>query len=411
MEEQHKPNFFSQVSYNPNSLYETGLLDSDPEPEFDQLTAISVRALNVPVALISLIDTDRQFFKSHCGLEEPLASHRQTSLEYSFCQHVVVIEEPLVIPDAHLDPLVYNNRAVTELGVRSYIGVPLTNGRGNIIGSVCVLDFVPREWTESDVEVLSTIAGRCASEIDMRLTAAEHIQDLEDLHKVQKEQNRAVRDLRIPFSALRSNLNVLPLLGSVNKDQKESIEFARRSIRMIEKLLAAMLNPEVLDGSKSITLNCAGYFLQDLVESAVEQVALLAAQKDVRLEVDVIPSIPAISVDGEKLVRVVVYLIGSVVNSTLSGGKVLIALREDHRDEASYLTLRISSEYPEDFVKGECRADSDGHALNAQQSGSQPVSIDIAFCQCIVEAHGGRIVLDSVIDREKSYTLAIPIDV
>ena len=90
---------------DPERLYAlraTGLLDSPPDLAFDRLVKLVRRLLNVPVSLVSLIDIDRQFFKSSLGLLEPWATLRQTPLSHSFCQHVVSTEKPLVIDDARL---------------------------------------------------------------------------------------------------------------------------------------------------------------------------------------------------------------------------------------------------------------------------------------------------------------------
>src|SRR5256885_2915266 len=85
------------------------LLDSPPEVAFDRLTRLASHALNVPVALVSLVAEDRQFFKSCVGVEEPWASRRGTPLSHSFCQHAVASGEPLVIEDARENPLVSDN--------------------------------------------------------------------------------------------------------------------------------------------------------------------------------------------------------------------------------------------------------------------------------------------------------------
>ena len=105
------------------ALYETGLLDSPPEPAYDRLTQLATRLLLVPVSQVSLIDTNRQFFKSAVGMPEPWASLRQTPLSHSFCKHVVTSEVMVVVEDAHRDPLAQGNLAVTDFGVASEQGI------------------------------------------------------------------------------------------------------------------------------------------------------------------------------------------------------------------------------------------------------------------------------------------------
>ena len=152
------------------SLASTGLLDSDAEPSFDRLTRLAARFLGTPVALVSLVDDDRQFFKSCVGLPEPWAGRRQTPLSHSFCQHVVATREPLVVEDARLHPLVRDNRAISDLGVIAYLGIPLAID-GQVIGSFCAIDGKPRAWTGDDVAMLRDLAESVVTEIRLR---AEH---------------------------------------------------------------------------------------------------------------------------------------------------------------------------------------------------------------------------------------------
>lgn len=404
VKEHKKPGFFSQISIDTKVLHETGLLDSKPEPVFDRLTSIAARALNVPVSLISLIDNDRQFFKSHCGLGEPLASRRETSLEYSFCQHVVVLAEPLVIENALEHPLVHDSPSVQELGVRCYLGVPVTDGRGHILGSLCAIDFKPRQWGEHDIELLSALAEQFATEIDMRLTYAEHAQDLEALHRAQKDRQRAIRsvvqDLRAPLNSLRANLHLLPLLGPVNEDQKENLELAARSIRMLDRIVGGMLDAGVREEKGGLELNCAGYFLQDLVESAVEQLALLAAEKGVAVRTEASTSLPAVFVDGEKLVRILVNLAGRSINSMNSEGRVVVAVREERTGEQARLVLTIST-HPD--------GSGDDSPIDNTPSATKPAGLDLVFCKNILEAHRGDVVLECHPDGRRDYLLWLPL--
>jgi len=110
------------------------LLDSPPEEAFDRLTRLATTVLRVPVALVSLVDGDRQFFKSQCGLTEPLASTRQTPLTTSFCKHAVGSGEPLVVPDARRNPRFEHNPVIAD-GVIAYAGIPLITSDGHALGT------------------------------------------------------------------------------------------------------------------------------------------------------------------------------------------------------------------------------------------------------------------------------------
>ncbi len=138
-------------------LRATGLLDSPPDPEFDEFTRLLARLLKAPVACVSLVDENRQFLKSAFGLEEPVATTRETPLSHSFCKHAVSMRRPLVVDDARVDPLVSENLAVRELGVVAYAGVPLTV-EGEAVGALCAIDGRARHWTSDELDALSLLA-------------------------------------------------------------------------------------------------------------------------------------------------------------------------------------------------------------------------------------------------------------
>jgi GAF domain-containing protein len=150
-----------------DELRRTGLLDSPPEESFDRLTRLTSTVLNVPVALVSLVDDDRQFFKSCLGLPQPWAAQRQTPLSHSFCQHVVESGRPLVISDAREHPVLRDNPAIRDLGIIAYAGVPLIAPSGDVLGTLCAIDHQPRHWTPEQVEILSNLAGSVLSEIKL----------------------------------------------------------------------------------------------------------------------------------------------------------------------------------------------------------------------------------------------------
>jgi hypothetical protein len=135
------------------ALRETELLDSPKSESFDALTSIATKLLNVPVALVSLVDEDRQFFKSQIGVPEPWASYRQTPLSHSFCQWVVSSKDELIVSDATQQVGLLTNLALRDLGVIAYAGVPLS-ADGQMIGSFCAIDSKPHEWAEGDLKTL-----------------------------------------------------------------------------------------------------------------------------------------------------------------------------------------------------------------------------------------------------------------
>lgn len=149
------------------ALTATGLLDTPAEERFDRLTRLAARLLKAPIALLSLVDDHRQFFKSAVGLPEPWDTKRQTPLTHSFCKYVAASGEALQVDDARHDPRVCASPAITDLGVVAYAGVPLLSESGETLGSFCVIDTEPREWTDAEMDSLRDIAAFVGSEITL----------------------------------------------------------------------------------------------------------------------------------------------------------------------------------------------------------------------------------------------------
>jgi GAF domain-containing protein len=150
------------------ALRSVRLLDTPAEEAYDRLTRLAMNLLNAPSAQVSLIDEDRQFFKSTHGLGEPWASARETPLSHSICQHAVDAREPLVIEDAREHPLVRDSLAIRDLNVIAYVGIPLITSAGQALGTLCVIDHKPRAWTGEQIETLKTLAAAVLAQIELR---------------------------------------------------------------------------------------------------------------------------------------------------------------------------------------------------------------------------------------------------
>jgi GGDEF domain-containing protein len=146
------------------ALAESGLVDSPPEDAFDRVTRLVSEVLHVPVALFTLVTTDRQVFKSAVGVGDL----RETPLSHSFCRHVVEDGAPLEVVDARIHPKVRDNPSISEYGIVAYLGVPLTTADGERLGALCAIDHEPRQWTGRDHGVLEDLAGAAMAEIELR---------------------------------------------------------------------------------------------------------------------------------------------------------------------------------------------------------------------------------------------------
>ncbi len=154
-------------------LTRSGLMDMVDDEALGRFTRLACRLLDAPVSLVSLVDDRCQHFASARGLPEPWASEAGTPLSHSFCQHVVTSGEPLVVTDARDHPLVAASLAIPDLNVIAYAGVPITDDTGLVLGSFCVIDHEPREWTQDELEILRDVGAAVSGEVQLRLSAVE----------------------------------------------------------------------------------------------------------------------------------------------------------------------------------------------------------------------------------------------
>jgi GAF domain-containing protein len=147
-------------------------VDAAPDPSLDRLARLTAKALDVPIALVSLVDEDRQFFAACVGVAEPWGTSRQTPLTHSFCQHAVAGGRALVVNDAREHPLLRTNLAIRDLSAIAYAGVPLLDDGGFALGTLCAIDSKPRDWSPRDLEVLEDMAGWVTSILVERQAAA-----------------------------------------------------------------------------------------------------------------------------------------------------------------------------------------------------------------------------------------------
>ena len=143
------------------TLRELNVLDTSPEERFDRLTRLAKRLFNVPIALVSLVDADRQWFKSCVGLDVS-----ETSRDISFCGHAILGDQILTVPDAGLDERFHDNPLVVGApGIRFYAGCPLTVTNGSKLGTLCLIDIKPRDLDDEDRALLRDLARMAEQEL------------------------------------------------------------------------------------------------------------------------------------------------------------------------------------------------------------------------------------------------------
>ncbi len=169
-----------------------GILDTEAEPLFDALTKAAALAVGVPIALVTLVDSERQWFKSNIGLD----GTTQTPRDVAFCSYTILEDDVFVVPDATVDPRFTRNPLVTgNPEIRFYAGAPITLKDGLRMGALCVIDRKPHEFTSTQAAILKQLARAAAEAFDQRALALERNAALE--REAQAERKRSEDNLRL----------------------------------------------------------------------------------------------------------------------------------------------------------------------------------------------------------------------
>lgn len=394
------------------SLRLSGLLDTPPEAAFDRFAELAHQIIGVPVVLVSLVDEDRQFFKSQIGLPEPWASARETPLSHSFCQHVVNTKQPLIVSDARENDLVKDNLAVADIGIIAYAGIPLETSDHQILGSFCAIDSQPRQWSDNEILVLKSLAEMVIREVELRKLAQEYQSRFDTLQKAEMRRDdlvhMIVHDLRTPLSSLSGGLQALDVLLAEDADdsQRQMLDIARRGARSLSQMVDTIL--DVSRGEAGLLdVNCKPISPLSLINIALEQTQSLSQKKSQSLSVEVAGDLPTLCADESKLSRVLVNLLGNAIQYTPAKGRIHITVERDTDDSQSQL-WRVHDN-GSGISQGELQTIFEKFGQGTAANRSAPSSgIGLTFCKMVVEAHGGRIWAESEVGQGSRFCFTIP---
>jgi signal transduction histidine kinase len=384
-----------------DALYGYQILDTPAERDFDDITALAAQLCDTPMSAISLVDTDRQWFKARVGL-----SSWETSRDSSFCAHAMHGDDVMVVEDALLDPRFATNPAVLdEPYVRFYAGAPLVSAGGQRLGSLCVLDRRPRSLTADQRNGLLALARHVIAQLDLRrcgrvLAAAN--QRLLDAERLKDEfLARVTHELRTPLTSIHGYLEVLDEPGLPAGTASTFLGRIRRNSDRLMGLVDDMLLAAQFS-SGAVHLNRRDVDLGELADAAATRNRPLAERKGLRIGAESAGPVPA-HADPVRLAQALDRLILNAVKFTDRGE---VSIRATTHGERVAMEVRDTGV----GIPAEERArlfTPFRRASAAERSEVPGVGLGLNIVKAIVDSHGGSVTLDSETGRGTTVTIVL----
>ena len=437
------------------ALHDLEILDTLPESDYDDLVALASEVCGAPIGLLSLIDSERQWFKAAVGL-----AASETSIAVSFCVHAIAEKGLFVVPDATKDERFKQNPLV--LGsphIRFYAGMPLYAGDGVAIGTLCVIDTLPRSLSPGQAKALAILSHQVQARLELRserkksmtelnakrelttrLTATNETltkanEKLEQLF-VELEQTRLLHladecelrrrseldthkdeyvamvshELRSPLTSVRGAIGILSagLLGPVNDKGAKLFHIALTNLDRMIRLVNDVLNLErIAAGSTSLQVQRCS--LRELAQQAIDTMMPAAQTLNVELVVDETNEISGCEFffhgDADKMLQVLINLLSNAIKFSPLQGKVVLELEAS----ADQLTLTISDEgrgIPKDQLEKVFERFRQVEHDDSRRLGG--TGLGLAICRAIVEQHGGATWAERNPEKGTSFLVTLP---
>ncbi|WP_419831703.1 GAF domain-containing sensor histidine kinase [Endozoicomonas atrinae] len=383
------------------TLLQLDILDTLEEQCYDDLTLLAAQICGTPIALVSLIDKDRQWFKSHYGL-----AARETQRDYAFCAHAILEEGPFVVMDADKDERFSDNPLVTgDPLVKFYSGMPLVLENSMPVGTLCVIDHIPRELSESQLTALEALSRQVVSNLELRLK----VRQLQELDSIKNSIISLIsHELRTPVTSIKGSLQLLLCGGdcSLTTEAASLVEIAARNSDRLLAVVNDILDISKIDEGK-LDLNIQQHSLPEIVEEAVElnQSFVEKCNCQTQLNKPTDSKSLDISVDKGRLIQVMTNLISNAAKFTSTGDTIVVAIDSIDGERAKVSII--------DHGQGISLADQPSifkrfpgcSSTNEKIPGT---GLGLNLCKSLIEAMGGEIGFVSTPGRGSDFYFTFP---
>jgi signal transduction histidine kinase len=384
------------------ALHDAHVLDTESEPDFDDIAVLASEICGTPMGLVSLVDADRQWFKARIGLDV-----QQTDRDVAFCAHVVTGHELLEVPDAKEDARFADNPDVLGGGqYRFYAGAPVILDGRHAVGTVCVIDHVPRELTAAQKRALRSLARHAAVQLELRRYArrAGDIADrLRQLDRMKDSFLATVsHELRTPLSSIRGYLEILLDDDFDAETSRRFLSVMQRNsdrlLRLIDDLLLVARISE--DGMR---LDIGEVDLADLAHQVTSACRPLAEHREVKLRDRTQSPVPARG-DPKRLGQALNHLVVNAVKFTDPGGEIVISASDADEPELVVVDTGVgipACDLPHVF-------DRFYRGAAADTTATQGSGLGLAIVRSIIDAHHGSLHVTSEPGLGTTVRLTLP---
>ncbi len=334
-----KPEKFLKEEERLNLLESYAILDTLPEQEYDNLTMIASQICNTPIAFISFIDNERQWFKSLRGL-----NMKELERDLSICGHA--INDPsnvMVIPNTRNDVRFFDNPAVTgEANVVFYAGVPLVNDKGIPLGTLCVIDNKPKTLTDVQIASLKALSQQTMKLLELRLNKLQLEKTLVTLKKTNTELERfayiAAHDLKSPLANISglSDLLISSHSDAMNQEVNEILNLIKNSSNKLKEMIDSLLTyskSNTIEKEKTSAINIA------VLENELRQ--LFAFNNDVSIVFN--SNVTAIITSKTAIEQMLINLVSNAIKYN---DKEKTSIHIEILDKKKYYTISVSDNGP-----------------------------------------------------------------
>lgn len=379
------------------------VLDTAPEVRFDRITRTARHLFQVPICTVALIDRDRQWFKSRQGVEAT-----ETPRSISFCGHAILQNDVFVVENAATDSRFSDNPLVTGPPfIRFYAGTPLTALSGRRVGTLCVIDSVPRVLGAADRAALIDLGQWAQGELtNVGLNRA--VSELEaELARKREFATTIAHEVRTPLTSIRAALGLVTANErlQIGAAEREMLAIANRNSARLAGLLDDFLELENLDRGH-VPIRVQRHALPPLVESAIAAESLRAAEAGVELKMNCPSHDAVVHVDGDHLLRCLSRVLSNAIKFSARGQKVEV-LAETTGSSARIAVRDHGPGIPVSYMSRLFRPFSQADTSDSRSQGG--AGLGLAITRQLVEKMGGSIVVSCPTEGGTRVILEFPL--